>query len=355
MMSEAEIAWEKIGRCGVITLSRPRALNALSFDMILAMRGALDAFAGDREVRSVVVRSAISTAFCAGADIKRVAELGKIGEHSEQLAFLGTEYGNCHRIKFYPKPYVALIDGIIMGGGAGIAVNGAYRIVGENVSFAMPEVGIGFFPDVGASYFLPRLPERIGVYLALTGARAGLGDLMALGLATAHVPSARFDTLVERLVAGEAAEQAIAAEAVMPPASDLLAEREFIARRFAAPSLAAIFSEVETASRAGSPFAQAALKVLHSRSPTSLAIALRQMQLGVALDFDAALRMEFRIASRIVYGHDFYEGVRATLIDKDHAPHWRPASVEHIAASDIDAYFAPLPHELEFSAQAGAA
>ncbi len=354
-MSEADIAWEKAGRCGVITLNRPRALNALTFDMIMTMRRALDAFAQDSEIRSVVVRSGSSKAFCAGADIKRVAELGKAGQHAEQLAFLSTEYGNCHRIKFYPKPYVALIDGIIMGGGAGIAVNGAYRVVGESVSFAMPEVGIGFFPDVGASHFLSRLPGRIGIYLALTGERAALGDVVALGLATAHVPAARFDALLERLVAGEAADRAIAAEAVAAPASELLAERDVIARSFAAPSLAAILTEIEAAGRAGSFFAQATLKVLRSRSPTSLAIALRQMQLGARLDFEAALQIEFRIASRIVYGHDFYEGVRARLIDKDHAPRWKPAAVAEIAATDINSYFAPLAEELEFSAPAGAA
>jgi enoyl-CoA hydratase len=350
-MSE-EIAFEKVGRCGVITLNRPRALNALSFEMIAAMRRALDAFARDADVRSVVVRSASATAFCAGADIKRVAELGKVGHHADQLAFLRMEYWNCHRIKFYPKPYVALIDGIIMGGGAGIAVNGAYRIVGERVSFAMPEVGIGFFPDVGASYFLPRLPAKIGVYLALTGARATLGDVVALGLASAHVPAERFDALLERLAAGEPAERAIAAEAIAPAASELLAERDFIARCFAASSLAAIFAEIE---KSVSPFAEATLQVLRSRSPTSLAIALMQMQLGAELDFDAALRMEFRVASRIVYGRDFYEGVRAALIDKDHAPHWKPASIDAVVATDIEAYFRPLADELEFSERAGAA
>jgi enoyl-CoA hydratase len=352
-MSE-EIAWEKIGCCGVITLNRPRALNALSFDMIAAMARTLDGFAREPEIRCVVVRSTSAAAFCAGADIKRVAELGKAGHHAEQLAFLSAEYQNCRRIKFYPKPYVALIDGIIMGGGAGIAVNGAHRVVGERVSFAMPEVGIGFFPDVGASSFLPRLPAKIGVYLAVTGARAALGDVVALGLATAHVPSARFDALFERLVEGEAVERAIAAEAIAPPASALLQQRDLIARCFAAPNLAAISAAVEAQS-ARSPFAAATAKVLRARSPTSMAIALRQMQLGGGLDFDAALRMEFRIASRIVHGHDFYEGVRAVLIDKDHAPRWQPASIAEIAAADIDSYFAPLTAELEFSAPAGAA
>ncbi len=344
-MSEAEIAIEKIGRCGVVTLNRPRALNALGLDMIAAMGGALDEFARDAAIRSVVVRSAGSDAFCAGADIKYVAELGKAGRHAEQLAFLRREYRNCRRIKSYPKPYVALIDGIVMGGGAGIAVNGAYRVAGERVSFAMPEVGIGFFPDVGASYFLPRLPAKIGIYLAVSGARAALGDLVALGLATAHVPAARFDMLLDRLVDGQEAERAIAAEKVAPPASDLLAEREGIERAFAAPSLTAVLAEVEAQS-AGSAFAAATLRTLRSRSPTSMAIALKQMQLGADLDFDAALGMEFRIASRIVYGHDFYEGVRAALIDKDRAPRWMPASVAAIDAADVVAHFASLREEL---------
>jgi enoyl-CoA hydratase len=230
-MSQADIAWEKAGRCGVITLSRPRALNALSFDMIMAMRRALDTFARDAEIRTIVVRSASPKAFCAGADIKRVAEFGKAGHHAEQLAFLSTEYRNCHRIKFYPKPYVALIDGIVMGGGAGIAVNGAHRVVGESVSFAMPEVGIGFFPDVGASHFLPRLPAKVGVYLALTGGRAGLGDLVALGLATAHVPAARFDALLQRLVAGETAERAIAAQPLPSSLPNATSSREVLRHR----------------------------------------------------------------------------------------------------------------------------
>ncbi len=348
-MNEVEIAFEKTGRCGVITLNRPRALNALSLDMIVAMGGALDEFARDEEVRSVVVRSASPAAFCAGADIKYVAELGKTGRHAEQLAFLHAEYRNCRRIKFYPKPYVALIDGIVMGGGAGIAVNGAHRVAGERVSFAMPEVGIGFFPDVGASFFLSRLPAEVGVYLAVTGARAGLGDLVALGLATAHVPAARFDALLERLVDGQEAEHAVAAEQIAPPGSDLLAEREAIVRAFTPRSLAAVLAEIETQS-AGSAFAATTLKALRSRSPTSMAIALKQMQLGVDLDFEAALRMEFRIASRIVYGHDFYEGVRAALVDKDHAPRWKPASVGAIEAADIAAYFVPLSEELSAGA-----
>ncbi len=351
-MNEAEITCETAGRCGLITLNRPRALNALTSEMIAAMRGGLEAFARDPKVGNVVVRSANPAAFCAGADIKHVAQLGKAGRHAEQLAFLRMEYGNCRRIKFYPKPYVALVDGLVMGGGAGIAVNGAYRVFGEHVSFAMPEVGIGFFPDVGASYFLPRLPAEIGTYLAVTGARCTAGDGLALGLADAHVPAARFDALLERFAAGEDVEGAIAAERIAAPAADLLAERDVIETCFAVPTLAAVVANVEAAAGAGKAFAQATSKLLRSRSPTSMAIALRQMRFGAKLDFVEALRMEFRIASRIVYGHDFYEGVRATLIDKDHHPSWKPASVEAISAAGIEAHFAPLAEGLELFAAA---
>lgn len=352
-MSEAELTWEKIGRCGVITLDRPRALNALSFAMVGAMTDALDAFARDPEVQSVVMRSASPKAFCAGADIKHVAELGKAGRHTEQLAFFAAEYQNCRRIKSYPKPYVALIDGIVMGGGAGIAINGAHRVVGDTVSFAMPEVGIGFFPDVGASYFLSRLPAKLGTYLAVTGARAALGDVVALGLGTAYVPTSHFGALFEQLVAGETPERAIKAQAVAPPASALLKERDLIARSFAAPDIATILAATEAES-AGSAFAAQTLSVLCARSPTSMAIALRQMQLGGALDFDEALVMEFGIVSRIIHSHDFYEGVRATLIDKDQTPHWRPASITDIAAAQIDSYFAPLAPEHAFGIAAPA-
>ncbi|HLH11025.1 MAG TPA: enoyl-CoA hydratase/isomerase family protein [Methylovirgula sp.] len=342
-MSEAEIGCEKIGHCGVITLDRPRVLNALSSAMVTGMARALDAFAKDEAIGCVVVRSTSAAAFCAGADIKRVAELGIEGKHAEQLAFLRTEYQNCHRIKFYPKPYVALIDGIVMGGGAGIGVNGAYRVVGERVTFAMPEVGIGFFPDVGSSYFLSRLPARIGTYLAVTGVRVALGDVVALGLANAHVPAERFDALFERLVTGEAVERAIAAEASTPPASELLQNRDLIARCFGAPNLAGIFAALEDTD---APFAQSALALMKTRSPTSMALALRQMQIGPALGFAEALRMEYRIANRIVHGHDFYEGVRAVLVAKDHAPNWQPPSIREVTEAEIGAYFAPQAEEL---------
>ena len=344
-MSDQAIISARIGHCGLITLDRPKALNALTHDMVRAMAAALDDFAQDPAIRTVVVRSASPRAFCAGADIRRVYELGKEGRHDAQLAFLRDEYRNCHRIKTYPKPYVALMDGIVMGGGAGISVNGAHRVAGDSITFAMPETAIGFFPDVGATYFLPRLSDRIGTYLAMTGGRINLGDVLALDLATAHVPSARFEALIEAFADDSDAAQAIIAESIMPPPSDILKERALISRAFAYSSAERIFAALADAAHRGSDFADAALAILSARSPSSVAVALKQMQIGGGLDFAAALNVEFRIAAKILRTHDFYEGVRVTLVDKGDVPDWQPASLDDLNADRIGAYFESLGAE----------
>jgi enoyl-CoA hydratase len=355
-MSAQNISLETVGQCGVITLDRPAALNALTLDMVNAIAAALEAYAAERAITSIVIRSASPRGFCAGGDIKTLYELGRAGKHDAQMAFFAAEYRLCRQISRLPKPYVALLDGITMGGGVGISLHGSHRVAGETLTFAMPEVGIGFFPDVGGTYFLPRLPGKIGTYLALTGGRANLGDAVALGLADAHVPAARFDALVGRLAKGENVDQAIAAEAAPAPDSPLLLQRHFIDGCFAAPSVDAILGEIDEASYAGSNFAMTTYETIRSRSPTSLAIALRQMQLGPTLDLDAALQLEYRIGQRVVRGHDYYEGVRTVLIDKDDEPRWSPAEIDKITASETEAYFAAYPEgELEFSALAGAA
>lgn len=355
-MSVPEIVLEKIGCCGVITLDRPAALNALTLEMIQALGTALDAYAADSSVALVVLRSTNPRAFCAGGDIRKLYELGRAGKHDEQMAFFHAEYRLVRQIAHFPKPYVSLIEGIVMGGGAGISVHGSHRIGGETLSFAMPEVNIGYFPDVGATHFLPRLPGRFGTYIALTGARIGLGDAMALGLATAHVPAARFDALLARLSKGEDIAQAIAAEQAPAPESDLMLQKHFVDGCFGAADVDAILGEIDEASYAGSNFAMTTYQTIRSRSPTSSAIALRQMQLGPKLDIDAALQLEYRVAQRVVRGHDYYEGVRTTLIDKTDKPRWEPDDVDKIKQSDVDAYFAPYPDgELEFPALIGAA
>lgn len=351
-MSEPEITCEKTGCCGVITLNRPKALNALTLNMVREMARALDLWESDPAIGCVLIRAAGDRAFCAGADIRVLYELGRAERYADQLGFWREEYSLNRRIKLYPKPYVALIDGIVMGGGAGVSVHGSHRVAGDTYGFAMPEVGIGFFPDVGATFFLPRLPGKLGVYLALTGARMTSGDAVAFGLADAYVPSARHAALAQRLIDGEGVAAAIAAESAPPPNSVLIGQRHFIDGCFAAATLPAILEEIDDAGYGGSEFALATYATIRAKSPTSLAIALRQMQIGAKLDIDEALRTEFRIVARIAKEHDFYEGVRATIIDKDNHPHWSPAEIEMIKPGDIDPYFAASPEgELEFPAR----
>ncbi|MGH6829740.1 MAG: enoyl-CoA hydratase/isomerase family protein [Methylocella sp.] len=351
-MSEPEITCERVGCCGFITLNRPKALNALTLNMVREMAGALDRWERDPGVTRVIITGSGGKAFCAGGDIRILYDLGKAGRHAEQLSFWRQEYSLNHRIKVYPKPYIAVADGIVMGGGAGISVHGSHLIAGEHFTFAMPETGIGFFPDVGATFFLPRLPGKIGVYLALTGAGMTCGDALAFGVAFAHVPSARHAGLVQRLIGGEDIAAAIAAEGAPPPVSTLLPQCRLIECCFSAATLPSILANLDDAGHAGLDFARSAAYAIRSKSPSSLAIALRQMQIGAKLDIREALRTEFRIVSRIARGHDFYEGVRAVIIDKDNRPLWNPAGVESVEPAGIEAYFAPLPEgELDFRAQ----
>ncbi|MGH6937317.1 MAG: enoyl-CoA hydratase/isomerase family protein, partial [Methylocella sp.] len=285
-------------------------------------------------------------------DLRILYALGKAGRHAEQLSFWREEYCLNRCIKLYSKPYVALADGIVMGGGAGIAVHGSHLIAGEHFTFAMPETGIGFFPDVGATFFLPRLPGNAGVYLALTAAGMTCGDALAFGIASAHVPSARHAGLVQRLIGGEDIAAAIAAESAPPPTSTLHRQSQFIERWFSAATLPSILANLDDAGHAGLDFGSSAAHAIRSKSPSSLAIALRQMQIGAKLDIGEALRTEFRIVSRIARGHDFYEGVRAVIIDKDQRPLWNPAGIENVAPADVAAYFAPLlEDELDFRGQ----
>ncbi|WP_395667118.1 enoyl-CoA hydratase/isomerase family protein [Methylocella sp.] len=345
-MSESEVVIETRGACGVATLNRPAALNALTAGMIVALAEAMDRWERDSAVASVAVRGAGGRAFCAGADIRALYELGRAGRRAEQVAFFHDEYNLDRRIARFAKPVVALVDGVVMGGGAGLSVNARHCVAGDRITFAMPETGIGFFPDVGATSFLPRAGGAIAAYLGLTAARIATGDMVALGLATAHVPTARHDALLDRLCAGEEAAAAIGAESATAPAAALEADRATIERCFGADSIADIAARLAADP---SDFARAALEAMRAKSPTSLAVALRQMRMGAGLALEDALRLEFRIAQRILAGHDYYEGVRAVIVDKDHKPQWRPAGLDAPTQAEIDAYFAPLDEELSFT------
>jgi enoyl-CoA hydratase len=335
---EAEALIERRGGAGVIVLNRPRALNALTLTMVRLMAAALDDWERDPGVTRVVLRGAGEKAFCAGGDIRHLYELGRAGDHAAQLTFWREEYQLNERIRTYPKPVIALIDGIVMGGGVGVSINAAHHVAGDRFVFAMPEVGIGFFPDVGGTYFLPRLARRAGVYFALTGLRAHAGDALAFGLVQTFVPSARFGDLAAALEGEAPVEATLARFAAKPKPSELMKEADGVEACFSLPTREAILDALAVAERRGFAFARPARAAMLEKSPTSEAIALRQMALGPSLDVHEALRVEYRIVSRVCRGHDFYEGVRALIVDKDNRPQWSAPPSE----AELDCYFAPL-------------
>ncbi|CAN7470287.1 enoyl-CoA hydratase/isomerase family protein [Bosea sp. LjRoot237] len=341
MSDEPDIICETRGSAGFVVLNRPKALNALNLVMVRELAKALGAWEHDPAVTRIVVTGAGEKAFCAGGDIRSLHDLGKAGQYDEMLAFWREEYILNARIQSYPKPYIALVDGIVMGGGVGLSLHGSYRVAGERWLFAMPEVGIGFFPDVGATYALPRLPDHAGTYLALTGDRVGQADALALGLATHAVPSARMAGLAEALTGSEPVDAVIARFAGDPGPGKLAPERETIAHCFGAATLPDVLGRLD-ARAAGDAFAAKALATIRAKSPTSVAIAFEQMRRGASLNLAEAMQLEFRIVSRISRGHDFYEGVRAVVIDKDQAPSWRPQTLEELDPAAVAAYFAPL-------------
>jgi enoyl-CoA hydratase len=338
-MGENQVIVERRGSAGFLILNRPQALNALNLDMVREISSALDEFEREAEVQRVVVTGAGDRAFSAGGDIRWLYERGRAGDHSAQSAFFREEYTLNARVKRYPKPYVALIDGIVMGGGVGLSLHGSHRVASAKAAFAMPEVGIGFFPDVGATYALPRVPHRFGVAMAATGLRAKGADMAALGLATAYVVSERLGDLSAALERPGDTSAIIGEFASAPPPSPLFAHAPMIEKAFAQAEAASIEAAL-TAD--GSDFARSLLDMMATKSPTSIAIALRQMQIGASLSIEEAMRVEFRIVTRICRGHDFYEGVRAAIVDKDNRPQWVPPAGQRPAPADIDAYFAPL-------------
>jgi enoyl-CoA hydratase len=344
-MVEPEILFERRGAAGIVTLNRPQALNALTLAMVRALASKLHDWASDPAVTRVVVTAAGERGFCAGGDIRALYELGVSGRHREALGFWHDEYRLNAFIKHYPKPYVSLIDGVVMGGGVGISVHGSHRVAGDKFLFAMPEVGIGFFPDVGATWFLPRMPGEIGTYCALTGERLKAGDGLAAAVATHRVSSARFPALLDDLCGTVSVDALLAAFAEPQGEAPVTARRPAVERCFAGGRVETILAALDAQAAppgADVDWARATAALIRAKSPTSVKLALAQLRRGGRWDFDECMRAEFRIVSRVVHGHDFYEGVRAVIIDKDNAPRWHPPALADVADADVEHYFAPL-------------
>ena len=346
MSMEAEILFETRGRVGIVTLNRPRALNALNANMVALMHPQLIAWANDPAVAAVIVRGAGEKAFCAGGDIRQLHDWGKAGDPAARI-FYADEYRLNTFIKRYPKPYIALVDGIVMGGGVGLSVHGSHRVIGERLMFAMPETGIGFFPDVGGTYFLPRMKGKVGTWLALTASRLNSADALWSGFATHATLSGSFDAIIAALAESGDVEAVLAAHAAPAGESSLPELLPVIDRCFSGDTVEEILARLDAETGEHAEWATKQAATMRQKSPTSLKIALRQMQLGAGAEFEDCMATEYRIVSRILHGTDFFEGVRAVIIDKDNAPKWRPATLDAVSEADIDAYFAPLPVELD--------
>ena len=342
MTDTSDILFERRGTAGLVTLNRPKALNAVTHDMVRALAAKLAQWRDDPAVTRVVIQAAGERAFSAGGDIRALTELGRAGRYDEALAFWRDEYILNTAIKTYPKPYVALIDGIVMGGGVGLSVHGSHRLAGDHFQFAMPEVGIGFFPDVGATWFLPRLPGAIGTYCALTGERLKAADGVAAGVATHRVPSACFPDLRDALCGATSVDALLAAFAEPVKQTPIVAQRPAIERLFKADTVEDILAALDAERGPDADFARTTAATIRTKSPTSLKLALAQMRAGALLSFDECMKTEFRIVSRVISGHDFYEGVRAVIVDKDNAPRWQPATLAEVKTADVTRHFAPL-------------
>jgi enoyl-CoA hydratase len=332
------------GAVGRIHLNRPKALNSLTLGMVKAIAKALVHFEHDPAVRCILLDGEGSRGLCAGGDIRAIHESGRRQDGEAEL-FWREEYILNACIAEYPKPYIAIMDGITMGGGIGLAAHGSHRVVTERSKVAMPEVGIGFVPDVGGTWLLSRTPGELGTYLALTGETIGAGDAIRTGLADIMVPSERLPAMIDALASLPQAAASDEIEGVLQsysrPADDgmLWQHRDLINNCFSRNSVEEICSAL---TGVVDDFASATLHSLRSKSPTSLKVTLKLLHLAHNASLEDCLLREFRAAVRCLQGHDFYEGIRAAIIDKDRSPRWQPDTIGAVSEADIDRYLAPV-------------
>lgn len=334
---------------GLITLNRPKAINSLNHSMVTAMSRVLAEWERDDAVTAVVVDGAGERGLCAGGDIVALYHSARADgpeQGREARAFWYDEYLLNAQIGRFSKPYVALMDGIVMGGGVGVSAHGRVRVVTDTTKMAMPEVGIGFVPDVGGTLILSRTPGLLGRHAALTGANFDGADAIAMGFADHFVPHERLGQFKSAIIA-DGIDAALAAHAGEPPPSDLAAQREWIDQCYASDTVADIVAALR--GHGGDSSAEAA-DLIETRSPISVSVALEALRRAAKLDtLEDVLRQEYRTSCGALRSHDFVEGIRAQVVDKDRNPKWSPASLAAVTTADVEAYFAPADRELEFS------
>ena len=331
---------------GHVTLNRPKAINSLNDVMVARLASALSAWEHDDDVRTVLLTGAGERGLCAGGDVVAIYHDAKVGG-AKTRAFWHDEYLLNASIARYPKPYVAIMDGIVMGGGVGVSAHGSHRIVTETTKMGMPEVGIGFIPDVGGTYLLARAPGHLGLHAALTGAPFNGADAIAMGFADHFVPRDALAGFVATLES-DGADAAVAAHAVEPPASPLMAQRDWIDPAFSQPTVPDIIAALRTYE---DPAASAA-DLIGTRSPIAVSVTLEAVRRAADLDtLEDVLRQEFRTSIAALRSHDLVEGIRALLVDKDRNPQWQPASFETCDPTLVETYFSSADPDLTFDTQ----
>lgn len=339
-MASEHVQFEVKGQLGLITLNRPDALNALTYEMVQALDDQLTLWATDPAVAAVAIRGAGDRAFCAGGDIRQIFGFGPDGV-AQSVAFYRREYQMNHRIKTYPKPYIALMHGATMGGGVGVSAHGRYRVAAADLKFAMPETAIGFAPDVGGTFLLARMPHNLGLWAGVSGAHLDIADAMYGHVIDYFVPRERFDAVIDALASVDLAAdtdeticEALALNSLTTDAPSLKAHTEEIDAAFSAATI----EEAVAALKAGSPWAAAQAAAIELQAPRAVKVAFGLIRAGQSADFEACMANEFRMARAMVALPDFYEGVRAKIIDKDRTPNWMDASI----AAAPDAFVADI-------------
>lgn len=348
------------GFWGIISLNRPEAYNALSHEMILHISSQLDTWSKNERLLGVMIHSAFDKAFCAGGDIRTLYEQGKKGNVAALGAFFADEYRLNYKIHHYPKPWISFINGITMGGGVGISIHGRHRVATESLKFAMPECSIGFFPDIGGSYFLSRCPGELGTYLALSGATIGAADALYCGLIDHCIALQDYTALKTQLLQTDFSKTADPnktitailtqhAHTCAPPT--LMEHRHSIDNYFQGDGVETILHRLQ---QDVSPWCQALVLSLEQKSPLSLKVTLEQLRRGRTLDLSACLQMEYGLAQHFTIDRDFYEGVRAQIIDKDRMPRWQPPTLDAVSEDKVAAYFNTVTtHKLKLSGDKG--
>lgn len=338
----ADVVFAQEGQLGFITLNRPQALNALTLDMIKNLQQQLLLWEKDNSIHAVIIQGNGGKAFCAGGDVRWLYEAG-LSKNPEQMQFFWHEYRLNQYIHCFPKPYIALMDGITMGGGVGISLHGSYPIATENFIFAMPETGIGFFPDIGASYLLARCPDASGIYLGLTGNRIQAQDAKALGLIKQILPANQIQDFIHDLANTDLSSNAhkkvdVCLNNLMIPIEEIPIEEHIkaIKRCFSHSTVEEIFYALEAED---SEWATTVLNNLRHKAPLSLKVTLKQIQKAKNMSMSECISMDYCLVSQFMRDPDFYEGIRALLVDKDKSPLWQPNSLQHVTAATVADYF----------------